>query len=52
MLEKQVGLLTGELKALKTVNDMLKESFQTDAWFSISQSEREAHYVQSEDRKA
>ena len=27
MLEKQVGLLNGELKALKTVNDMLKEGF-------------------------
>ena len=26
MLEKQVGLLNGELKALKSVNDMLKKS--------------------------
>ena len=42
MLEKQVGLLNGELKALKTVNDMLKEGFQIDTSsspFSANQKE-------------
>ena len=43
MLEKQVGLLNGELKALKTVNDMLKEGFSN--WcqldHDLSQSERD-----------
>ena len=42
MLEKQVGLLDSELKALKTVNDMLKEGFQIDvssSTFSANQKE-------------
>ena len=43
MLEKQVGLLNGELKALKTVNDMLKEGFQIDASLSsFSANQKEA----------
>ena len=43
MLEKQVGLLTGELKALKTVNDMLKEGFPINTSSSpFSANQREA----------
>ena len=43
MLEKQVGLLNGELKALKTVNDMLKEGFPIDAIsITISANQKEA----------